>query len=511
MKTIIANAPCIIPLPDGKEKFFIRAGSRWPFSIIKERHTPVSDYVPFPFFMAYATALLEQDGIDVSALDAIPLNLSPEQFFSELASHSPQLVVLESTTPTFGADLRLISKIKQELGCRIAVCGSHVTAFPEHVLAHSPDIDFILLGEYEKTLQSLVRALEKKQTTPDLNGLGGIGMRLTTGTYLNKTKAVIQDLDVLPYPAWHQFPSKKRADLNYYWDNICQCKPAAQMHSSRGCPFRCNFCVWISVMYNHSKMRCFSPARTCDEMETLYQQHGIREIYFDDDNFTGNKPHVLALCNEIKRRGIEKTLKWSVMGDTMVCDQEMLAAMADAGCIGMKFGVESGDPDILARMNKPINLTKTKTLATYASKLGIKTHATFSVGLLGETKASMKRTLKYANSIAIDSLQVSIATPFPGTAFYQEAKQSGMLISDCWHDYDGQQGATVCYDSLSPTDIEDFASRFRQRWLRAKIVDPRWIIRQFRILLRIFQYQGVDGLVRMLLSGLSLLCKRRSL
>jgi anaerobic magnesium-protoporphyrin IX monomethyl ester cyclase len=501
MRVVIANPPCRIPLANGQEKYFIRAGSRWPFSVVKRRKDCLCDYLPFPFYLAYATALLEQAGFETTALDAIALNRDEDQTLAEIAALRPEIVVIESTTPTFGQDVLFFRRLKQELGCRIVVTGAHVTAFPRESLELSADIDYILAGEYEFSLRQLCDALRTNPANPALDGIPGLGRRRAGEILVPAAKAVIDNLDDLPFPAWRQFPIRGRACWDSYWDNICQLKPAAQMHASRGCPFHCNFCVWNAVMYGQRKVRTFSPARVCDEMEALVREFRVREIYFDDDNFTGSKPHVLALCAEIKRRGLDRTVKWSAMGDIMVCDEPMLAAMADAGCIALKFGVESGDPAILKNICKPVNLDKALRMAARAARLGIKTHATFSVGLLGETRESMQKTLDFAKALDVDTIQISITTPFPGTVFYDQVKEQGLLTSTAWHDFDGQNTSVVRYEHLANEEIRDFAAAFATRWLRHKITRPAWLWRQVKMSLRILRFQGPGGLGRLFRAG----------
>lgn len=501
MRVVIVNAPCRIPLENGLEKYFIRAGSRWPFSVIKPREQALCDYLPFPFYMAYAAALLEHNGFETTALDAIALNWDEDRTLREIAACEPDAVVIESTTPTFDRDVLFLRRLKQDIGCQIIMTGAHVTAFPRESLEKSGDIDFILLGEYEFALLQLCRALRDKPELPDLQGMTGIGCRRNGEIHVDTSKSVIDNLDELPFPAWEQFPAEGRACWDFYWDNICQLKPAAQMHASRGCPFRCNFCVWNAVVYNQRRVRTFSPARICDEMEELVREHGVREIYFDDDNFTAGKQHVLDLCAEIKRRNLDRIVKWSVMGDVMVCDEPMLEAMADAGCIAMKFGVESGDETILKNIRKPVKLDKALRMAARAARLGIKTHATFSVGLLGETRESMQKTLDFAKAIDVDTIQISITTPFPGTAFYEQARERGLLTSTEWHDFDGQNTSVVRYEHLSNEDIRAFAASFATRWLRHKITRPAWVWRQVKMAFRILRFQGVSGLSRLLRAG----------
>ena len=137
-----------------------------------------------------------------------------------------------------------------------------------------------------------------------------------------------------------------------------------------------------------------------DEIEELIRRYGPNEIYFDDDDFTINKKQVIRICREIKNRGIK--IKWSCMGDAINPDNEMIDEMASSGCIGMKFGVESGSPRVLEHLGKPVNLEHVRDICKLLAKHRIKSHATFSFGLSGESAESMKETLEYAKSLDVE-------------------------------------------------------------------------------------------------------------
>ena len=266
------------------------------------------------------------------------------------------------------------------------------------------------------------------------------------------------------------------------------------MHSSRGCPFGCDFCLWNQVMYGNGKYRMFSVKRVVDEMVEAAEKYGAREVYFDDDSFTINKEHVLGICGEIMGRGL--SLKWSCMGDAMVTDKETIDAMADAGCIGMKFGVESADETILKGIGKPVDIERVKDVASWASDAGLKTHATFTFGLYGDTKEMMEKTLNYALRLDVDSVQFSMTTPFPGTRFYEKLKREGMLMTECWRDYDGASNSVIKYPVMSHSDVEAFCKKAKPTWFRHKLMSPGWMLRQTRNLYRLAKGQGLGAATR---------------
>ena len=493
MKVLLANPPCRIDLGKGQEKFFVRAGSRWPFSVTKKKEDK-ADYLPFPFYLAYSAALLKNKGFSVLVDDALTLNKTQEEFLNDIVKSAPDIILYETSTPTIKHDLVLAQELKKIMPKLIIVlAGPHITTFPKETLKECAAIDYGIIQEYELALAELVEKLSKRE---DVSNISGLVWRDKEEVKVNPAM-LIDPLDQLPMPARELF------SLDYYWDGFCQHKPAIQMHATRGCPFRCNFCLWNQVVYNNGKYRMFSVKRVIDEMEECIKKYGAQEIYFDDDTFTANKKFVLDFCRELKNRGLK--IHWSCMGDAMVTDEEMVEAMASAGCVGMKFGVESGDPEVLKKIEKPVDLNKIKRVASLLAKRHIKTHATFTFGLSGETKESMQRTIDFAKELDVDSVQFSINTPFPGTRYYAEAKEKGLLLTENWQDFDGSSKSVVRFEGLNTEDVASLHCRASGIWFRHKIKDPRWLFRQFYNLGRMMRGQGLSAVIARCKRGISLM------
>jgi len=486
MKILLANPPCRIPLRGGKERYFVRAGSRWPFSIVKKREEPLA-YLPFPFYLAYAASLLERHGFNVEVLDSIAMNQTEEEFLKKVKQIKPDLIFFETSTPTIKQDLALAREIKEKFHPIVCLAGAHASHFPEEILTKNYFVDYIFLREYELNFSNFCLAMAERKTIANLSG---IAWRENQKIKIQAGKP-IQPLDQLPMPAWHLFPTPQIGDPTLYWDAFCQFKPAVQLHASRGCPFHCNFCLWNQVIYQNGPYRVFSARRIADEMQYVQKRYGAREIYFDDDTFTGNKKQVLALCQEIKKRDLK--IHWSVMGDAMITDRAMIFSMAQAGCIGMKFGVESGNQNILKNIGKPINFKRIALVAKLCAKMHIKTHATFTFGLFGETKKTLKQTLALAKNLDVDTVQFSINTPFPGTKYYAEAKEKKLLRTEDWSKFDGSTSAVIKFENLTQKEIEDYYCRASSAWLKHKLSDPRWIARQVYNSYRLVRGQGFGG------------------
>lgn len=502
MTVLLANSPTREKAQGGKERFFVKAGSRWPFSIQKNEDEACR-YVPFPFSLAYLAALLEREQIPVEVYDGVALNVDRETFLTRCTHYAPTVILMEATTPTIEDDLALCRELKARTGARIALAGAHPTHFALPLLEEHPYVDWVFKGEYELNALAAIQA----QSEDALAAVRGLVRRAAdSGKVTDGPKGEpIMKLDELPFPARHMFPTRQAPTMWPYWDGFCQRRPAVQMHSSRGCPFKCTFCLWISVIYEQGPYRVFSGKRIVDEMEHVIATYGAREIYFDDDIFTVKEDHVLDVCREITARGLR--VNWSVMGDAMAVTERAIDAMAKAGCIGMKFGVESANKDVLKKLRKPVKIDKVRNVAEWCALRGIKTHATITFGLEGDTPETMQETLDFACSLPVDSIQFSVTTPFPGTEHYARAVKEKRIIGR-FRDFDGAHSSVLRFDNMDAKYVADFAERASSVWLRARLQDPAWISRQFKYMLQTARDQGLSGARRRAQRGVDLLFNR---
>ncbi|MDD5747829.1 MAG: radical SAM protein [Actinomycetota bacterium] len=472
MKVLLANPATRQSMSETEEKYYIKAGSRWPWSYAKKKGRKNTACF-FPFFLAYTASVLMNRNHDVHVIDGVAMDLQEDEFLERAGKIKPGLIVVETATHAINQDLALCGKLKGLLpDTRILLCGAHATACGGTLLEENVQIDYVALGEYEYTVLGLVEALESGEKETSVPGLA---YRAEGEVFLPSKRGFVDDINSLPYPAFDLFPSSECPDLTVYGDGVCTYKPAVTLQSSRGCPFKCDFCLWNQVMYGEGPYRTFDPCRVVDEMEYVIERFGAREIYFDDDDFCIRKKHVLGICDEIRRRNLR--IKWSCMGDAISVDEEMMRGMADSGCIFMKFGVESGNREILKNIGKPLNPDKAVQVAEWGRKYGIMIHATFSLGLDGETRQTMEDTLRLANRIKFDTAQVSIATPLPGTRFYRKLMERGFIVENKWESFDGTTTCVFGTDGLTGAEIEEFRRRAIRSMILHKVIDPAWIVR----------------------------------
>jgi len=426
----------------------VRAGSRWPHLMARHER----GYLPYPFFLAYAAALLKENNFEVILIDAIAEGLSYSACINRLRSLKADLYVIETSTVTLKHDIGLIKKINKNIP--IVMCGPDVNIQKPSFVENYPFITYVIFGEYELTLLDLARHIKDKRGLSDVTGLiyrhGG-------KTVVNMPRE-LADLDKLPWPLREGL---HMANYNDAPGNMPL--PSVQMVASRGCPYRCKFCLWPQVMYQGNNYRSRDVKDVIKEMKFLVNNMGFKSVYFDDDTFNCGKPRMLAFCDEIKKQKLTD-IPWAIMARPDLMDEEILLRMKEAGLYAVKYGVESATQSLLDGINKNMDLKKTEKMIRFTEQLGIKTHLTFTFGLPGETSESICKTIDFAIYLNPNSVQFSIATPFPGTEFYREIEKNGLLLTKEWSEYDGNNKSVICSDNLSKKELEQSIRVAYSRW-----------------------------------------------
>jgi len=464
MKVLIANPPWF------EKGHAVRAGSRWPHAEFDEEEDRTG-YAPFPFFMAYCAAVLEREGHEVKVLDALTLGWSKEVFMKKVEQFKPELVIMESSTPSINYDLSTSKEIKEATGARIGLAGPHVTTFAADILNENMQVDYVFLGEYEMTSKETVRAMGRDD---DMNKVLGLAYRRGKNAKVNARRPLV-DLDEMPFPARHLL------NINRYCEPF-SLMPNVQLIASRGCTFGCVYCLWPPVMYGGRNFRFRKPEKVVEEMEVIIKKYNPRELYFDDDTFNLVPKKVEDFCKAYKESGLNK--EWVAMCSPVNMSRQLLTKMRDAGCEALKFGVESGSEEILQKAGRTAQkLSDVKNVFKWSKELGIRTHATFMIGLPGETKATIKSTFNHLLDIRPDSFQVSVCTPLPGTEYYNIAKGKGYIRAKKWEDYSNihflHDKPVVRTDELSADDLKN-ASEYANNYLiyslyfRKFLLEPRW-------------------------------------
>jgi anaerobic magnesium-protoporphyrin IX monomethyl ester cyclase len=312
--------------------------------------------------------------------------------------------------------------------------GQNPSARPVDCLAN-PNIDFVIIGEAEYTMDELVGVLEKGNTQK-LKEIRGIAFNKKGKTVITLPRPAIQDLDSLPFPARHLLPMDKYFALvkeNPLRGEIS--KPWTTMITSRGCPYNCVFCTVHTVMGR--KWRGRSPENVLEELEQVVNTYNVKQIDFHDDNLTLDKKRMETICDLIVERGID--IEWyapnGVRADTL--DENLLRKMKKSGCKKIRIAPESGVQRVVNQViKKNLDLKEVEKAVALSKKVGIKVGCFFVIGLIGETKEDIKESIKYAyklRKLGAEVFHFSIATPLYGTELYEQAKRGGFL-RNCFSD-----------------------------------------------------------------------------
>jgi radical SAM superfamily enzyme YgiQ (UPF0313 family) len=425
-----------------------------PYPTGSHRHPPF-----IPLGIGYLAAVLEKNGYDVNVIDCQALNLTLNEVENELSKRQPDIVGLTSTTLTYKPALEIIKVAKKALpNCLTLIGGSHVTFWDKEALQECPQLDVVVRKEGETTLLEIVQRLEADKS---FNDVLGITYRKDGKTVKTEDRPYIEDLDSLPYPAFHLFPLQQ---FNKYGNIIFP------VMTSRGCTFWCEFCTAVRMFGRRYRMR--SAKKVVDEIEYLYNKYGEKQYTFYDDAFTVDQNRTKEICDEILRRGLN--IKWDCETRVDMVTKELLQKMKDAGCIAVWYGVEAGSKEVREAMKKGISTNQTFNAFKWTQDAGLIAVASIILGFPGETKETAMESVKLLKAINPDEIGVYIATPYPGTPMYDYVVKMGWLKIRDFNRYDT---ATPTFESptMGMKELKEIHDKAHQSFY----IRPLYVIRSF--------------------------------
>lgn len=436
MKTLLLNPPSF-------EKFDGGASSRWP-----ARREITSFW--YPVWLAYPAGMIKESRL----LDAPPHGVTPEDTLQIAGAYD--FLVLFTSTPGFKNDVRLAEMIKDSHpGIKIAFVGPPVSVQPEDTLKASRAIDFVARREFDYTVTEFAQGVK-------LQDIQGVSYRKNGKIIHNPDRPPLTDLDSLPFVV---DVYKRDLDITRY--NVPFLRhPFVAFYSSRGCPALCTFCLWPQTFSGH-RWRTRSSGNVAAEVRHALEIFpNLKEIFFDDDTFAWGKARTIDLCEKLK----PINFTWSCTC-RVHADYEMLKAMKDAGCRLLIVGFESGDPTVLRNIKKGATAEHALAFMQNCRKLGLAVHGDFIIGLPGETHETIERTMQFAEKLDCETIQVSIAHPYPGTEFDEYARSHGYITEDDMSDELGHQLPNIQYPGLDRHEIVEAVEYFYGRYyFRPRIV-----------------------------------------
>jgi radical SAM superfamily enzyme YgiQ (UPF0313 family) len=418
----------------------VRAGSRWPFTqMVSSRpdHFVYGSYLPYPFFLGYAaTYAARLDGVEVTFRDSIALAESYAQYYAAVSAGGFDYIVIESASPSWEHDQALIVSLNRLCPTSRIVLTGPITSQGQ-VLLDSVPIHAAIRGEYEK---GVVRVLRGES--------GVIDFDLLTTAEMNEA----------PYPYYDAVYAHR------YWDANPKGmrSPQAQVWSSRGCPYKCIFCVWPATMTGNDPdgtqkrtVRHYSADYMQGFLEEIVGKYRYQSIYFDDDTFNLGDRHVERMCAVMRRIGVP----WSAMCRADTIRLDLWREMKDSGCFGVKVGFESGNQQVVDTIvNKRLDLEAARQAVAEMKRVGLTVHGTFTYGLPGETREQMLDTKRYITTLGLDTLQESGCAEIEGTPLHtlnntkSLKKYKGAKLDE---EYLRERDGRVKFDKLAASLVEE--------------------------------------------------------
>lgn len=385
-----------------------------------------------PISLGYIASMLESDGNDLMLLDANALSLNSDQILEELRAYSPDIIILNSAQhdrwqnpiPTIGHLIELLSQFS-EIGekATLILLGPHGTAFPEHTFQKLLHIDFIVRGEPEITTLNLIRAITNKESFEKIKGICFV----REGECIdNPDNDFLENLDDLPFPAYHLMPMEKYRFRGDERDSLNKKERFAIMITSRGCPYRCNYCNLTMV---GKQYRVRSIRKVLEEIDCLVNNYGVNKIIFHDQVLTLRKERVKELCQGLIER--KYALIWLCQGVTNKFPIELLGLMKESGCYQINFGLESGIEEISDKKRKN-SVKDFVEIWEEGKKVGIDIVPNHMVGLPHETPELARKSNEFFKKFGFKYFFASATIPYPGTELYEIGRTEGTIKENTW-------------------------------------------------------------------------------
>jgi len=403
----------------------------------KSRHASLNP----PLGLAYIAAVLLEHGYSVYAIDFNVGGFNPRILQNIIEQEHPRIIGISAHTETYTTGLKIARFAKQESpGITVIMGGTHATIMHSDV-AKQRDVDVVALGEGEHTMLELAGHFIKGRG--NLSEIKGIVYKDKGSIRLTPERPFIEHIDELPFPARYLFPMP-------LYEN------AGQVLISRGgCPFRCRFCAVNNIWKGGRRFR--SVDNVIEEIIHICNSYQLEEINFADDTFTLNRGKVIELCNKSNILQSMFPWRWKCATRVDLVDRELLEQMRDAGCYSITYGIESGSQKILDYIDKGITLEQVREAVQTTLDVGIGVVCAFMFPHPWDTAETIREQKNFMKELIELGVTETLAstTPFPGTYYYENAKNLGIkILASDWGEYDAKH-LMISTKNLTEEELAD--------------------------------------------------------
>jgi anaerobic magnesium-protoporphyrin IX monomethyl ester cyclase len=441
-----------------------------------------------PLGLMYIAAILQKADYNVEILDAflaatfhkngetITVGMSFERIKQEIQSRKPNIVGISGPFTCQIENSIKMSNLTKEVDPSIltVIGGPHVTLVSEEFLEEAKDVDIAVTGEGEYTMLEIAQVFDGKK---QLSEVRGITYRKNGKAIVNPPRALIENLDDLPYPAYdlvdmELYLNPKKIGYRSFRDR------AISMITSRGCPFNCCFCA--VHLHMGRDFRAHSAEYVLKHIEYVVGKFDVKNIYFEDDNLTMDLARFEAICDGLISKKVK--IGWEtpngVRADCLSLN--LLKKMKKSGCQSVFFGVESGDQQILDKVIcKSLDLSRVVEVAKICKDIGLKTGAFYIIGFPGEKKENMQRTVNFALGLKRDfdvGMHLFIATPSYGTRLYDECKAKGYIQQDLtWNAFAQARQPKgmplITTNDFTPAEVKEIAAKALAEYKKISLIN----------------------------------------
>ena len=392
-----------------------------------------------PYSLCLAAAILEEQGIECKISDCVVEEMDFNKLKKSIKEFKPNAIIINTSTPSIKNDLSTATIAKNiDKSILTITLGIHPSEKTQECFDYEKNLDLIIKGEPEETFKELFK---KISNTKSYSKVKGISYRKNNKIINNLQRPLMENLDWLPFPAWHLI------NLKYYTLPFVD-KPFLLLGTARGCPHKCTFCYAKS--YYGRGFRPRSSKKIVDEIEYVKNKFGVEEFLMWTEAFTINKKYTIEICDEIIKRKLKINFVCNSRVDSV--DLELLKKLKQAGCWMIGFGVESGNQEIINNTKKGIDLEQTRKAFKMTRQVGLETTAHTVIGLLGESPKTVKETFRFIKEIDPDFAQFYCAVPMPWTELYEEARKKGYILSKNYEDYE-QDRSIMHTGKMTPEEV----------------------------------------------------------
>jgi len=446
-----------------------------------------------PITVAYLAAALEAAGIDVEVYEEALHGGDRGALRGVLEDYRPQLVGFSLITAAVPSLQQLVPVVRQAApDARIVLGNIHADVFAAQLLRDGL-ADVVVHGEGERTIVELAEAVER---APDaLASVHGLSFVEDGEVVTTPPRSYIEDLDSLPFPAWHRFPLDRYRLFNFARVR----EPGMLVLGSRGCPYRCAYCS-LRIMGHHRRAR--SAAGIADELEYLHDRFGIVQPSFTDPIFPFDREEGFAFARELQRRGLHRKVVWISETRTDLVDRELLGALRESGLRRIMFGFETGADAQLRSVHKGVAAESGFEAVAAARAAGLQVIGFFMLGMPGETEESLQATIDYACALDVDFAKFTVFVPFPGTPVHQQLLDEGAIPDAAeWERYTSYPTRAVPPIYVPRGLTADHLIRAQKRAYASFYLRPRMIARQLLKLRTLGSRDAIDGFGALLSRG----------